>query len=43
MKLHKNYAIVLLIAPSFTLTTNLNTWAEENTQTVKHRKIIFLE
>ena len=35
MKLHKNYAIVLLTVLSFTLITHLNTWAEENTQTVK--------
>ena len=35
MKTHKNYAIVLLTALSFTLITNLNTWAEENGQTIK--------
>ena len=31
----KTYPILLLIALSFTLITNLNTWAEENIQTVK--------
>ncbi|MCG9134298.1 carbohydrate binding family 9 domain-containing protein [Candidatus Poribacteria bacterium] len=35
MKTHKNYAIALLIALSFMLITNGQTWAEENTQTVK--------
>ena len=35
MKTHKNYAIALLIALSFTLIINLQTWAAENTQTVK--------
>ena len=31
----KTYPILLLIALSFTLITNLNTWAAENIQTVK--------
>ena len=31
----KNYPILLLIALSFTLITNLNTWAAENIQTAK--------
>ncbi|MDE0681781.1 MAG: DUF5916 domain-containing protein [Candidatus Poribacteria bacterium] len=35
MKSHKSYAIALLIAVSFTLITNGQTWAEENTQTIK--------
>ena len=33
MKLRKNYAIVLLIALSFMLISNGQTWADENTQT----------
>ena len=35
MKLRKNYAIVLLIALSFMLISNGQTWADENTQTVR--------
>ena len=35
VKPHKNHAMVLLIVLSFTLTTNGQTWAEENIQTVQ--------
>ncbi len=35
MKPHRNYAIGLLIALLFMSTTNLQTWAAENTQTVQ--------